>query len=60
MRERYLLLYKSYLVSLLFIFIAILIIYNLISIQNNSDKYKKYVLKRINDLKSFRHSFFKN
>ncbi|WP_185873494.1 hypothetical protein [Blattabacterium cuenoti] len=56
MKERYLLLYKSYLISLLFVFIYILIIYNIINIQNNSEKYKKHVIKRINDFKSFRSS----
>ncbi|WP_185858739.1 penicillin-binding protein [Blattabacterium cuenoti] len=44
--ERYPLLYKSYLVGFLFIFIATLIIFNLFYIQNYSEKYKKNVVEK--------------
>ncbi|WP_041178022.1 penicillin-binding transpeptidase domain-containing protein [Blattabacterium sp. (Mastotermes darwiniensis)] len=43
-RKRYILLYKSYLIGCLFIFIASLIIFNLFHIQNCSEKYKKSVI----------------
>ncbi len=46
-RNRSVLLYKSYIISFLFLFIAILIIYKLFEIQNNPENYKKLVLKRI-------------
>ncbi|WP_341655108.1 penicillin-binding protein [Blattabacterium cuenoti] len=45
-RKRYFLLYKSYLVGFLFILIAALIIFNLFYIQNSSERYKKYVIKK--------------
>ncbi|WP_185860934.1 penicillin-binding protein [Blattabacterium cuenoti] len=45
-QKRYILLYKSYLIGFLFIFIAALIIFNLFYIQNYSEGYKKYVLKK--------------
>ncbi|WP_185872433.1 penicillin-binding protein [Blattabacterium cuenoti] len=45
-QKRYIILYKSYLIGFVFIFIAILIIVNLFYIQNYSEKYKKYILKK--------------
>ncbi|WP_185869831.1 penicillin-binding protein [Blattabacterium cuenoti] len=45
-RKRYILLYKSYLIGFLFIFIAALIIFNLFYIQNSSEGYKKYVIEK--------------
>ncbi|WP_185853556.1 penicillin-binding protein [Blattabacterium cuenoti] len=45
-RERYILLYKSYLIGFLFIFIAALIIFNLFYIQNYSEGYKKSVIEK--------------
>ncbi|WP_185859534.1 penicillin-binding protein [Blattabacterium cuenoti] len=45
-RERYILLYKSYLIGFLFILIASLIIFNLFYIQNYSEGYKKSVIEK--------------
>ncbi|WP_185869258.1 penicillin-binding protein [Blattabacterium cuenoti] len=45
-RKRYILLYKSYLIGFLFIFIAALIIFNLFYIQNSSERYKKSVIEK--------------
>ncbi|ACY40400.1 penicillin-binding protein [Blattabacterium sp. (Blattella germanica) str. Bge] len=45
-RKRYILLYKSYLIGFLFIFIAALIIFNLFYIQNYSERYKKSVIEK--------------
>ncbi|WP_185858175.1 penicillin-binding protein [Blattabacterium cuenoti] len=45
-RKRYILLYKSYLIGFLFIFIASLIIFNLLYIQNYSEGYKKSVIEK--------------
>ncbi|WP_185849445.1 penicillin-binding protein [Blattabacterium cuenoti] len=44
--RRYILLYKSYLIGFLFIFIATLIIFNLFYIQNYSEGYKKSVIEK--------------
>ncbi|WP_185852390.1 penicillin-binding protein [Blattabacterium cuenoti] len=45
-QKRYILLYKSYLIGFLFIFIAALIIFNLFYIQNYSEGYKKYFIEK--------------
>ncbi|WP_238892370.1 penicillin-binding protein [Blattabacterium cuenoti] len=45
-KNRYLPLYKSYLIGLLFVFIALLIIFNLLHIQNAYEKYKKYIIEK--------------
>ncbi|WP_185877112.1 penicillin-binding protein [Blattabacterium cuenoti] len=45
-RRRYILLYKSYLIGFLFIFIATLITFNLFYIQNSSEEYKKSVIEQ--------------
>ncbi|WP_185866230.1 penicillin-binding protein [Blattabacterium cuenoti] len=60
-RERYILLYKSYLIGFLFIFIAALIIFNLFYIQNSSEVYKKSVIEkaiRTNLIKSKRGNIY--
>ncbi|WP_185862350.1 penicillin-binding protein [Blattabacterium cuenoti] len=60
-RKRYILLYKSYLIGFLFIFISALIIFNLFYIQNDSEGYKKSVIEktiRINLIKAKRGKIF--
>ncbi|WP_185877565.1 hypothetical protein [Blattabacterium cuenoti] len=50
-RKRHIILYRSYLISVLFIIIAMFITYNLFKIQNNPDKYKKFIIKRTKKFK---------
>jgi Cell division protein FtsI/penicillin-binding protein 2 len=60
-RKRYILLYKSYLIGFLFIFIATLIIFNLFYIQNSSEKYKKSMIEntiRTNLIKAKRGNIY--
>lgn len=60
-KDRYTLLYKSYLISFIFMFIAALIIFNLLYIQNYSEGYKKSVIEkaiRTNVIKAKRGSIY--
>ncbi|WP_185851195.1 penicillin-binding protein [Blattabacterium cuenoti] len=45
-RKRYVLLYKSYLIGCFFLFLAVLIVFNLIQIQHSSAKYKKSLIEK--------------